>query len=697
MKETGVDTKFVEVFGFRQSHDATFRKSNLFLLCKLLPLSSEIVLRGSRQMERRAQASWCGVGQGDEASEVFCMQRAGEDKGRRGCGVGRPRGLGHGRASEGGGVRSREHVGGTGDKRGREFKPSFSFHHSLVSGSMDSHSVDPSDQNSTSAKLLWSYSALIITVLVGTAYLVLHAWQASFRKKPPGPKSLPIIGHLHLLGAKPHSALFNLSKLHGPLMWLRFGSIPVIVASSPQTARLILQTHDQIFAGRPRLIAAVATLYNCTNISFCAPNSYWRMMRQICVTDLVSPKRVDAFGHVREAEVHMLVRAVEKEIIEGGSGAQPDRDEVSANASNPGYAPSKTIDASAQGRVMVAMRTHLLQASNNMISSMVFGKTLHEMVASGSDAVDCSLNLLHLLDELIQCLGIFNLSDLFPSLAWMDIQGVRHRSICVARKLNIVLQGILDSRRQSRSLGSNSEDSTCQDLLDVLLALPSKEHEITDDNIKAFIIDMFVGGTDTSAYTIEWALAELLANPSELKLVQEEIDKVVGRERMVRESDIAGLPYLRAIVNETMRLHPVVPFLIPHVATQPCKLMDFDVPKHTQVYVNVWAIGRDADTWSEPLIFKPSRFLDSPLSVGTKTYELLAFGAGRRGCPGSLLGLLNVQIQLASLLQSFHWWAPPNFDIEDKFGIMTVKAKPLVAMAASRLALHLYLSNCNIK
>ncbi|KAI5054141.1 hypothetical protein GOP47_0030966, partial [Adiantum capillus-veneris] len=175
-----------------------------------------------------------------------------------------------------------------------------------------------------------------------------------------------------------------------------------------------------------------------------------------------------------------------------------------------------------------------------------------------------------------------------------------------------------------------------------------------------------------------------------LKLVQEEIEKVVGTERMVEETDIAHLPYLRAIVNETMRLHPVVLFLIPHVATQSCKLMGFDVLENTQVYVNAWAIGRDEDTWDEPLLFKPNRFLNSNLSVERKNFELLAFGAGRRGCPGSLLGLLNVQIQLASLLQGFNWRAPPEFDLQEKFGLITIKDNPLVALVAPCLPTHLY-------
>lgn len=539
-------------------------------------------------------------------------------------------------------------------------------------------------------------------------------------KRPPGPRGLPIIGHLHLLGGNPHKSLFNLSKVHGPLMWLRFGSVPVIVASTPQAARLILQTNDQVFAGRPCSVAAVSLTHDCTDIAFSPPNSYWKLMRQICVADLVNNKRMEGFKPIRETEACKLVRAIAKEILEINSatsradnmvavaGAHEsimkkrgtpahETSAIQENANMDGADFMQKITKSgmpgtAVPPVTVSVRKKLLQASNNMISRMVFGRTLSEIIGSPLH-VGSSLNLLELLDELLQCLSIFNLGDLIPAIAWMDLQGVRRRSCAVARKLDIVLQEIVDSRCH-RKPSSNVSPVREEDLLDILLSLSSKHTQITDNNIKAFIQDMFIGGTDTSAYTIEWALAELLANPLEMKVVQEEIDNVVGRERVVQESDLAHLPYLRAVVNESMRLHPILPFLIPHVATQQCKLLDFDVPANTQAYVNVWAVGRDADAWEEPLVFKPQRFLNgSTVSMGVQCFELLPFGAGRRGCPGWALGLLSVQLQLASLLQGFYWLAPPNFDIQDKFGIMTTKAKPLAALASPKLPPHLYFIN----
>ncbi|KAI5080435.1 hypothetical protein GOP47_0003618 [Adiantum capillus-veneris] len=197
---------------------------------------------------------------------------------------------------------------------------------------------------------LW-HSPLIISVLLVAGACIWHDRKRN-SSRPPGPMGLPIVGHLHLLGDKPHRALFNLSKLHGSLMWLRFGSIRVLVASSPQAARLILQTHDHTFSGRPRSAAALALFNGCTDITFSPSNSCWRLLRQIFVTDLVSSKRVEASRHVREAEAHMLVGAIVRLMTGASSGspsAEPNRHDAEDAkgtkfpvSANPKYAHART-------------------------------------------------------------------------------------------------------------------------------------------------------------------------------------------------------------------------------------------------------------------------------------------------------------------------------------------------------------------
>lgn len=93
--------------------------------------------------------------------------------------------------------------------------------------------------------------------------------------------------------------------------------------------------------------------------------------------------------------------------------------------------------------------------------------------------------------------------------------------------------------------------------------------------------------------TLEWAISELMKKPEIFDKATKELDRVIGRNRLVEEKDIVDLPYIDAIVKETMRLHPVAPMLVPRFARENCKVASYDIPKNTRVLVNVWAIGRD--------------------------------------------------------------------------------------------------------
>ena len=209
--------------------------------------------------------------------------------------------------------------------------------------------------------------------------------------------------------------------------------------------------------------------------------------------------------------------------------------------------------------------------------------------------------------------------------------------------------------------------------------------------------DIFGAGSDTTATTIEWAMTELIRNPEKMKRVQAELDEIVGRERLVAESDAESLPYLCAVVKEVFRLHPAVPFLIPHRADERCEISGFVIPKHTQIIVNVWAIGRDPSIWKEPLKFIPERFLEEMSSVDYRGQhlELIPFGAGRRMCVGLPLASRMVNLLLASLLQSFEWALPQGMtanqvDINDRFGLTLAKAVPLEAIPTPRLPSQMY-------
>jgi len=203
--------------------------------------------------------------------------------------------------------------------------------------------------------------------------------------------------------------------------------------------------------------------------------------------------------------------------------------------------------------------------------------------------------------------------------------------------------------------------------------------------------DLIIAGTDSSSQTMQWVIAELINHPDILKKAREEIEEVVGKTRLVEESDIPRLPYLQAVVKETLRLHPTGP-VTTRVCCQSCKIQGYDIPETTPVAVNLYTIMRDPDSWEDPDEFKPERFLsvgnaEDSKSVGFgcrgQSLNFIPFGAGRRGCPGTLLALTLVNSVIAAAIQCFDWKIDSTkIDMQPGSGMSLAMARPLKCLPA---------------
>lgn len=190
---------------------------------------------------------------------------------------------------------------------------------------------------------------------------------------------------------------------------------------------------------------------------------------------------------------------------------------------------------------------------------------------------------------------------------------------------------------------------------------------------------MILAGTDTITGTLEWTISNLLNHPEILKKAKTDIDTKIGLDRLIDESDINNLPYLQNIVSETLRLYPVAPTLLPHVASEDCMVAGYDVPRGTVLLVNVWAMHRDRRIWEEPETFKPERFEQKGVDQ-----KLIPFGMGRRACPGSGLAQRLVNLAIGSLVQCFEWERVGNENVDMKEGSMMHQATPMQAMCKAR-------------
>uniref|UniRef100_A0A0D9X9K9 Cytochrome P450 n=1 Tax=Leersia perrieri TaxID=77586 RepID=A0A0D9X9K9_9ORYZ len=232
-------------------------------------------------------------------------------------------------------------------------------------------------------------------------------------------------------------------------------------------------------------------------------------------------------------------------------------------------------------------------------------------------------------------------------------------------KIYAILDGIINTRLANNADASTSRKNS--DFLDSLLELVSTG-KIDHDNVRTIMFDLFAAGTDTIAITIEWAMAELLRNPSIMTKVKAEMNEILGSKKTIEENDIEKLPYLQAVVKEAMRLHPVAPILLPHQAVEDgLEIGGYTVPKGSTVIFNVWAIMRDPTAWERPDEFMPERFLkrEKEVEFRGKDFEFIPFGAGRRMCPGLPMAERVVPLVLASLLRTFKWWLPDGMTAEE--------------------------------
>lgn len=181
-------------------------------------------------------------------------------------------------------------------------------------------------------------------------------------------------------------------------------------------------------------------------------------------------------------------------------------------------------------------------------------------------------------------------------------------------------------------------------------------------------------------------MAEMVLHPEIQRKVQNEVD-VAFEKGLSDESELARLPYLQAVIKETLRLHPPGPLLSwARLSTQDVCVAGHHVPAGTTAMVNMHAITHDPEIWAQPETFLPERFLEQDVDVRGNDLRLAPFGAGRRVCPGRALGLATVQLWIAQLLHNFDWIAAPGttVDLTEVLKLSSEMVSPLQSVAVPR-------------
>ncbi|KAK6118994.1 hypothetical protein DH2020_047280 [Rehmannia glutinosa] len=442
-----------------------------------------------------------------------------------------------------------------------------------------------------------------MTTLSVSVLLISIIWYIKSLRKtpplPPGPRGLPILGYLPFLGKHLLHQFTDLGHKYGPIYKLYLGNKLWVVISSPSLVKEVVRDQDAVFANRDSPVAALVGTYGGNDIAWSPYNSQWRAMRKIFVQEMMNNRSLKESYSLRKDEVRKTITHVHTKV-------------------------GKPVDIGE-----LSFRTEL-----NVIRNMLWGG-----IIEGEEGKRIGAEFRVLISKIVDLFGKPNISDFYPVLAGLDIQGVK----------------------------KNRWKIICNPWTDTVS-----------------------GGTDTTATTVEWAMAELMKNPDSMAKAHKELFDVVGSDNMIEESHMPDLKYLEAVIKETLRLHPAVPLLIPRSPAKSSTIGGYTIPKNSTVLINVWSIQRDPSIWDNPDEFKPERFLDDNGNLDFKGnhFHYLPFGSGRRVCAGMPLAERMLIYLVASLVHSFEWKLPTEgetLDMSERFGIVLKKSTPLFAVPTIRL------------
>ncbi|XP_022960710.1 isoleucine N-monooxygenase 2-like [Cucurbita moschata] len=485
---------------------------------------------------------------------------------------------------------------------------------------------------------------------------------------PPGPKPWPLVGCLPTMlttNLPTYQWIHAVMKqFNAEIACIRLGSIYIIPVASPQLALEFLKTYDSIFASRSSISNTVDTLsHRYLTAAFSPLGKQWRKMRRILASEILNSSTLHRMLGHRNAEADTLLR----------------------------YIFSQTSN---RDGAVVNLRSITQHYCGNIIRRMLFNKRYYGKGREDGGPTFEEEEHNQALLTILKHVNAFSTSDFMPWLKPFDLDG--HQKI-MKNALNVVQkydEPIIDERVQRWKDGKM--EGVKEDILNILISLKDENAKplLSVAEIKAQITELQIATIDNPSNAVEWAMAELLNQPKILEKAIEELDKVVGRERLVQEYDIPNLKYLTACIRESFRLHPFSPFNVPHVSNTDIIVAGYFIPKGSEVLLSRISLGRNPRIWEDPMRFNPERHLnDRTVELGLLEPNLrfMSFSRGRRGCPGSSLGTNITMMLFARLLQGFSWSFVPgitkiDFSEADELSL----PKPLHLHAQPRLSHIMY-------
>ncbi|QCE08638.1 cytochrome P450 CYP73A100-like [Vigna unguiculata] len=495
-------------------------------------------------------------------------------------------------------------------------------------------------------KLLHSYFSLpfspfsvsipIITTLFVLIICKIFLTSKTHSSTPPGPLSVPIFGNWLQVGNDlNHRLLASLSQTYGPVSLLKLGSKNLVVVSDPELATQVLHSQGVEFGSRPRNVVFDIFTGNGQDMVFTVYGDHWRKMRRIMTLPFFTNKVVHNYSSMWEEEMDLVVR-----------------------------------DLNLNERVRsegIVIRKRLQLMLYNIMYRMMFDAKFE----SQEDPLFIQATRFNSERSRLAQSFEYNYGDFIPLLRPFLRGYLNKCKDLQSRRLAFFNTHYVEKRRQI--MAANGEKHRISCAIDHIIDAQMKG-EISEENVIYIVENINVAAIETTLWSMEWAIAELVNHPSVQKKIRDEISEVLKGEA-VTESNLHELPYLQATVKETLRLHTPIPLLVPHMNLEEAKLGGYTIPKESKVVVNAWWLANNPSWWKNPEEFRPERFLEEECATdavagGKVDFRFVPFGVGRRSCPGIILALPILGLVIAKMVSNFELSAPEGtkIDVSEKGG-----------------------------
>ncbi|XP_024357339.1 ent-kaurene oxidase [Physcomitrium patens] len=502
-----------------------------------------------------------------------------------------------------------------------------------------------------------------VLITIALAWVLLFVARTCLRNKkrlPPAiPGGLPVLGNLlQLTEKKPHRTFTAWSKEHGPIFTIKVGSVPQAVVNNSEIAKEVLVTKFASISKRQMPMALRVLTRDKTMVAMSDYGEEHRMLKKLVMTNLLGPTTQNKNRSLRDDALIGMIEGVLAE-----------------------------LKASPTSPKVVNVRDYVQRSLFPFALQQVFGYIPDQVEVL---ELGTCVSTWDMFDALVVAplSAVINVDwrDFFPALRWIPNRSVEDLVRTVDFKRNSIMKALI--RAQRMRLANLKEPPRCY----ADIALTEATH-LTEKQLEMSLWEPIIESADTTLVTSEWAMYEIAKNPDCQDRLYREIVSVAGTERMVTEDDLPNMPYLGAIIKETLRKYTPVPLIPSRFVEEDITLGGYDIPKGYQILVNLFAIANDPAVWSNPEKWDPERMLaNKKVDMGFRDFSLMPFGAGKRMCAGITQAMFIIPMNVAALVQHCEWRLSPqeisniNNKIEDVVYLTTHKLSPLSCEATPRIS-----------